>query len=205
MMMMSDLFLSPYITAVLCCWSPGCPFRGCSDAADTQGQRFMPAVTRLPGGRPELWRRMTCSPFFSMLANTKSPTTKCSCGASASPELWESPASCFQTAAGKSPESTSWLRTDWTRQNGWGWKHTLAFVGAALTSSSFKRVWNVWNDPTLKLRLCVRLVSAADLFCRLRLRFHADGFPHQRRDQAVGDGSQQGLSAGLPANAAQPP
>lgn len=109
-----------FLSAVLCCWSTGWPFQGCSDAVDTQGQRCTPAVTRLLGGRPELWRKMMCSQFFSMLANTKSPTTKCFCGASASLELWESPASCFQTAAGKNPENTSWLRTDWTQQNRWG-------------------------------------------------------------------------------------
>ena len=47
--------------------------------------------------------------------------------------------------------------------------------------------------------------SVADLVCCLWLRLHSDGVQDQRRDQAVGDGPQQGLSAGLPTHAAQPP
>lgn len=64
---------------------------------------------------------------------------------------------------------------------------------------------------TVSFHFALELVSScccvfvADLFCRLRLRLHAHRLDDQRRDQGVGDGPQQGLPAGLPAHAGQPP
>lgn len=74
--------------------------------------------------------------FFSTLARTRNPTTKCLFGASASPELWGSPALWFLIVAGKNPENTNWLRTDWTQQNRW------ARSGEGEGSEPWVGLWN---------------------------------------------------------------
>lgn len=94
-------------------------YRMCDCVPRSWPQAFRSLDMQHSVNHPDCRRGAAAVQFFSMLANTESQPTRCLSGVLASPGRWGSPASWFQTAAGKSLVNTSWLLTAWRLQSRW--------------------------------------------------------------------------------------